>query len=307
MEKVLEHFMHVAFHGSISQASLSLGVTQPAISKSIKILESRYETELLVRQARGVKLTPAGQILLERCIRIENEMRAIENDIGSLFTEKECIRVGAGPAWELPIKAIISDFMLKFPNVHMEIISNTIAKLIPELESGALDIALGGENGSMLVESNELSFIPLIDSRLCIVANENHKLATMPECRLEELTHYQWVGYQHSKEMLEQINQLLDREQVNPVNFILETEFLDVALTLVEKNDALLCISNILLEKLKGRGIVEVKFREPVWCFHIGAWTKPSNQRRYLVNEFIRAISAQAELYNLNHTSPLLK
>lgn len=307
MEKLFVHFMQVALHGSISQASVFLGVTQPAISKSIKLLEERYDTSLLIRKARGVELTPAGVIVLERCIRIDNEMTAMVNDIGSLFTEKEKIRVGAGPAWELPIKAMISDFLLKFPNVHMEIQSNTITKLIPELVADNLDVALGGENGTYSLKSNELSFIPLIDSRLCIVANENHKLAKISECRLEELTHYQWVGYQNSKKMLEQVNHLLDREQVNPVNFILETEFLDVALTVVEKNDALLCISNILLEKLEGKGIVEVKLKEPIWYFHIGVWAKPSHQRRYLVNEFIKAISSQAELYNLNHTSSFIE
>jgi DNA-binding transcriptional LysR family regulator len=307
MEKVFQHFIQVANHGSISRASEALSITQPAISKSIKLLEQRYKTALFMRKSRGVELTAAGLLVLERCKRIESEINAIDSDIESLSLEQEVIRIGAGPAWEMPIRAMISDFLLRYPNIHMVIESDTISKLIPKMLSGELDIALGGEDGAALQANKELAFVPLIDTRLCIVAHHNHKLANVKECSLEELTHYPWVGYQHSKEMLEHVNSLLDREQIEPVGFVLETEFMEVALATICSNDGLMCISNTLLEKVRPHGVVEVNVTEPIWSFHIGAWVNPTYKRRFLVNQFMTAISQQAELYTLNHTSPLLK
>lgn len=306
MEKIFVHFMQVAYHGGITQASAALDITQPAISKSIKTLEQRYGTALFVRRSRGVELTEAGELMLERCIRIESEMKAIESDIETLFCNKDVIRIGAGPAWVLPIQSIISDFHLRFPKAHIVIESGSICQLVPRMLSGDLDIALGGEEGLMSSKSNELSFIPLIDNRICIVAHESHHLANVKTCQIRELANYPWVGYQQSSEMLEQVNRLLIREQVAPVQFTLETEFLDVATTLVSANDALMCISHTLLEKVKPLGIVEIPVKEPIWSFHIGAWVNPRYQNQELVAEFIKAISAQAELYMLNHPSPLL-
>jgi DNA-binding transcriptional LysR family regulator len=229
-------------------------------------------------------------------------MAAINRDIESLFRDKEELRIGAGPAWEMPINAMISQFFIRHPNVHLEIESDTITMLLPKLLSDELDLALGGENGYLVSGYEDLNFIPLIPTRLCIVANADHPLTQKRVERLEDLGHYPWVGYQHSTEMLDQINQYLTKEKASPVNFILQTQFLEVALTLVERNDALMCISSTVLDKLKGRNIAEVKTKEPIWHFHIGIWTRASSQRRFFVNAFIEQIKAQAELYNLNHT-----
>ncbi|WED29220.1 LysR family transcriptional regulator [Vibrio sp. DW001] len=301
MEKVLVHFKEVALHQSISQASLKLGVTQPALSKSIKLLEKRYQTSLLRRGARGVELTEAGKIVFERTLRIEHEMNALQKDLDSLGSEKQELRIGAGPAWEMPINAMISKFFLRYPNVHMEIQSNTIAQLLPKLINGELELALGRDNGNLVSGYDELNFIPLIPTRFCIIANKQHPLAQSGVTQLVGLQHYPWVGFQHSKEMLDHINRYLDKEKVKNVNFILETQFLEVALTMVEKNDALMCISNTVLNKLSDRNIVEVVLKEPIWHFHIGIWTRASSQRPYLVEEFIEDIKSQATLYNLNH------
>ncbi|MGV2990546.1 LysR family transcriptional regulator [Vibrio sp. E150_011] len=306
MEKVYVHFMQVAYQGSISQASAALNITQPAISKSIKTLEKRYKTPLFVRNSKGVEITPAGTIVLERCKRMENELQAMASDIEDLFSQHDRIKIGSGPAWEMPLCAIISDFLLRFPNSRMMIESDTISQLIPRMLSGELDIALGGEDSIGLDVNKELTFIPLIDTRLCIVAHESHKLAHMKKCKLDQLVHYPWIAYQHSEKILEHVNQLLDREQVAPVRFTLETEFMEVALMTLCKNDGLMCISHTLYEKVRHHGIVELVIDEPIWSYHIGAWVPPAYKRTPLVNEFINAISQQAELYNLNHSSPLL-
>ena len=293
MEKLFTHFMQVVLHGSISQAAIFLNITQPAISRSIKTLEERYKVQLFERKARGVELTPAGQIMIERCILIENEMKGMESEINSLFSEKESLRIGSGPAWETPIKEMISNFLFMYPNVHIEIMPNTIENLIPKLISGELDIVLGGENGKSFVENNDVSFIPLMDTRLCIIAHESHKLVQSPEYSLKQLSDYPWVGFQSSNSMLDSINKLLSRERTPPINFILKTGFIEVALALVKKNDALLCATNSLLHKIKNRGFVELPLNEPIWHYHIGVWTKPNAQRRHLINEFIKQIKQQ--------------
>lgn len=65
----LRYFAHIVETGSISKAAAELRVAQPALSKSIRLLEFDLKTPLLERSAQGVTPTRAGQTLYEhRCV-----------------------------------------------------------------------------------------------------------------------------------------------------------------------------------------------------------------------------------------------
>ena len=290
MEKLLLHFKEAAIHASISQASIQLGVSQPAISKSIKLLEARYKTSLFERKARGVELTSAGKILLERVQRIENEFVAITQEIKALNQQKTTLRIGAGSAWEGPICAFLPEFYLKYPQVRIEVQSNTIYQLIPALLNDEIELAFGGEDGASLVKNNELSFTPMMKSRMCIMANKNHPLAQGQVCDLETLTQYPWVAFQYSKVMLDHLNKQLDLERIHPVNFILQTDFLQMALTMVKHSDALMCISNRQLNQYNQSDITEVRIKEPIWHYHLGVWSKSPKYRSQVALDFIEEV-----------------
>ena len=63
--KQISYFQAVADSGSFARASEKLHISQPAISAQIGQLEAELNTELLVRHARGVRLTEAGTVFLE--------------------------------------------------------------------------------------------------------------------------------------------------------------------------------------------------------------------------------------------------
>lgn len=290
MEKLFVHFKEAALQASISQASIELGVSQPAISKSIKLLESRYKTTLFERKARGVELTAAGKILLERVQRIENELVAITQEIKALDRQKTTLKIGAGSAWEEAICSFLPSFYLKYPHVKIEVQSNTINQLIPALLNDEIELAFGGEDGAPLVKNNELSFTPIMKSRMCIMANKNHALAQGKICDLDTLTQYPWVAFQNSKAMLEHLNKQLDIERIRPVNFILQTEFLQMALTMVKRSDALMCISNRQLNQYNQSEITEVRIKEAIWHYHLGVWSKSPKSRSQIALDFIEEV-----------------
>ena len=64
--KLLTTFREVAVRGSFSEAAAALDFTQPAVSQHISRLESALGTRVLERSARGVTLTPAGEVLVGR-------------------------------------------------------------------------------------------------------------------------------------------------------------------------------------------------------------------------------------------------
>ena len=73
--RLLSVFREVATRGSFSDAAMALSFTQPAISQQIARLERQLGTRLLVRDARGVTLTPAGEMLLRHAETVLAQLR----------------------------------------------------------------------------------------------------------------------------------------------------------------------------------------------------------------------------------------
>lgn len=79
--ELMRNFSEVARCGSISQAAEQVGLTQPALSSSIKKLEHQLKTELFHRSKKGVLLTRSGQIFLQRSSGILRDWQKLTDDI----------------------------------------------------------------------------------------------------------------------------------------------------------------------------------------------------------------------------------
>ncbi|GAA0825399.1 LysR family transcriptional regulator [Marinomonas arenicola] len=291
MNKMLIHFTKAADLMSISQASIKLGISQPALSKSIRALEKKLDVTLIERHPRGIRLTPEGEIVYMRAQKIEFEMQAIERDIHTLQHNQQTLNIGAGPAWQKPITSILPEFLRRFPNVNVCIQAAPISQLITPLIEDNLDLAFGGENGQELLKNNGLAFTPMMDSHLRVIARKEHPLNINRVHQISALSHFPWIAFQASSEILNHVNNLLEREGGTRVRYILETEFLEMALEMVKNTDALLCISDQLFKQMDTDGLVSLNLSEPIWHFHLGAWAKPKETRSLLVNEFLNLLN----------------
>ncbi len=91
----LRYFQTVAKTLHFRRAAALLNVSQPPLSKSIKTLEDQLGTPLFVRSRRHVELTPAGQVLLERCETIFQELEDAKTEVKRYSPgEKGTIRIG---------------------------------------------------------------------------------------------------------------------------------------------------------------------------------------------------------------------
>ena len=77
----LEGFLVIAEKGSIRKASESLGITQPALSRQINILEDVLEQSLVERTRQGIELTEAGRLLRDFSRSLLRETEDIKRKI----------------------------------------------------------------------------------------------------------------------------------------------------------------------------------------------------------------------------------
>ena len=80
----LQRFVVIVESGSLSKAATRLGVTQPALTRTLQMLETHYGEQLVQRSASGVALTAFGQAVLTRAKLINAELRNLESEINAL-------------------------------------------------------------------------------------------------------------------------------------------------------------------------------------------------------------------------------
>lgn len=83
----LQYFLAVHRQGSFLKAASSLGLTQPALSRQIALLERELGRKVFLRTAAGVHLTPDGQRLLPHALEMEDRWREIRD----VFTEDSAL------------------------------------------------------------------------------------------------------------------------------------------------------------------------------------------------------------------------
>jgi LysR family transcriptional activator of dmlA len=119
----LSFFATLASCGSLSGAARELGITTPAVSKRLSLMESRVGISLVTRTTRRMSLTPEGEVLLEHARRILGEIA----DLDQLLTmskgmPKGRLRVNATLGFgRLHIAPIISRYVLQYPEVDVQL------------------------------------------------------------------------------------------------------------------------------------------------------------------------------------------
>ena len=172
----LRLFAAVVDHGGFTKAAAQLGLSQPAISKSLAELERSLHVRLIDRSGRSAQLTHAGQILHARAREIFGVERLAEHELREVRGLKRGrLRVAASPTiatYLLP--PVLARFHRRRPTVRITAIQanpTTVAKLL--LES-RVDVALTEDPPSDdLVEA-----IAWRVDELVVVAAAQHELLT---------------------------------------------------------------------------------------------------------------------------------
>jgi DNA-binding transcriptional LysR family regulator len=188
--KLLTTFREVAVRRSFSEAAAALAFTQPAISQHIGRLEEAVGTRLLERDARGVSLTPAGEVLLRHAALLLDGARRAEEDVRrAAGIGRARVRVAAFPtatAGLLP--GATRELRARRPDAELA---------LQVLEAGpAQDALLSDRVDLAVIVDSELSpapprvgveYLPIADDELRLAVAADHPLATRASVSLEEL------------------------------------------------------------------------------------------------------------------------
>jgi DNA-binding transcriptional LysR family regulator len=140
----LRHFVVVADLGSYAQASATLFLTQPALTRSIQSLEEELGGALFDRLGRRIALTPFGQVVLVRARRLVSDAEALKQTGKGLHAGLiGKLRVGLSSAPGALLSVPLMLHMAEHhPRLQVEISRGNTAVLLNELREQHLDAAI---------------------------------------------------------------------------------------------------------------------------------------------------------------------
>ena len=192
----LRVFREVATRGSFTAAADALHYTQPSISNQVARLEQEIGARLIERLPRGIRLTPAGQVLLGHAEAVLVRLADAEREVAETIANgSRTIRVAAFPTASATIlPPAIAAFQAAHPNVDVRLTEAEPPVALPGLLSGDYDVVLAYDYPVLAAPAPRgVDVEPLFVDQMAAALPAGHPLATRDCVTLTDLAADAWV------------------------------------------------------------------------------------------------------------------
>jgi len=246
-------FVTVARRRSFVLAAESLGLTQPAVSRSVRELEQILGQELIDRSTRGADVTPRGRAFLEAVeAALLQIWRGTQAVVGEVAAE-ESVRIGALPnVCSQFLPAIIRDFKQEFPSATVRVIPGTNADLLGSLRRGETDFVIGRLSTSQ--DMKGLMFEALFDEPLIFAARQDHPLAGVRPA-LQEVVRYPMVLPPEGTIIRQEASRFLASHGVMQLSDVVETTSSEFQRAYLAMTDAVAVVPRGVLQSELEQGV----------------------------------------------------
>jgi LysR family transcriptional regulator of gallate degradation len=278
----LEYFLRVAQRKNISTAAAELNVTQPTLTKSIKLLEDQLGVKLFERLPRGVALTSFGLTLLRHAETVHVQVKDAGDEIAALRSGTfGTVMIGAGPAWlrrHLPLA--VAQVIAKHPDIHIQIDGSFDETLLRALRQGELDFVVAEIPSPQ--DQQDLDVMRLTSDTIGVCCRSGHPLASRRNLTMRDLLTYPWVKPPRVTRAQRRLNALFVANDLPPPIGAVESGSMALLLNVLRHSDALTFMVSKTLQTREGEGLVMLKVpgltlsREAGIMTRRGGWLSPA-------------------------------
>lgn len=282
----IEYFSVVARHGHLGRAAEALGLSQPALSKSLRRLEHELGAKLVKRTPRGVELSAEGAALLARARELHLSVQAMAQEIRDVSRGRVGhVRIGAGPvsSAELLVEALLP-LLNEAPKISFDIDVSDNDLMIPALRRGELDLIVGYAPRALPREG--LVEEPLFEVEFVVVASSDHPLANRKTVTLAELSKERWTLTVSSLLTQQHLRRMFLERGLPPPDVAIETRSLRLRLQLVASSNLLDYTSRATYRSARASlGLTVLPVKELAWrrpvsvVYREGAYLSPAARR----------------------------
>jgi len=288
----LAHFIAIAECGSLGAAARRLGLSQPALSKSLRALEAELQVPLVHRTAHGARLTRYGRSFYARARAAQSELARAEEELRALAGGGAgSVAFGFGPvAAKVIVPEVVSAFRRQFPDAGVRLMEGFVHQLVPLVRDGALDFAVGPGLPEFRTDAS-LKFRPVFHYERVVIARRGHALVRGDSLR--DVATAEWLTFEPQGTL----EQLFTRLGLPAPRAVVQSDSADATIELLARTDMLGILPRPMLGADPRLAVVPV--REPLPPFTVGMFvradtplTRAAQVMSRLVTEVGRRVAA---------------
>jgi len=226
----LEIIRAIADTGSFTAAGAKLHVSQSAISRQILLLEDELGEAVFHRIGRRIRITPAGESLLQLSHRVFQDL---QDTVSAISDKQESLKgtmrlVGGMTVCLYVFPALLAEMRRVHPHLDLKITVGTAERSLAMLRSGAGDLGLI----TLPVDAADLVSVPVLEEELLLVTYPAHPLAKKKVITPADLNRQHFIVFETGSITRKLVEEFFTREQIKP-EIVMETENVEIIKAMV--------------------------------------------------------------------------
>ena len=253
----ISFFLKIVESGSLSAAATALAISQPALSRALKRLESRLGTDLFIRSSAGMEPTPFGEAFLVHAQIVQADAHRMIEDLNQIKgLSRGTARVGVLPsASNYILLPVIEKVLRTAPDIQIQIIEGSSSRLVAELEFGNIDFGIAS---SMLARDNEnIKIDDLLEEQLVVVCRAGHPLAARSPVDVAELLQIPWAVPEKGNAILQELRKLFTNSGLEPPGASISANSVHAMKLIVSTSDFLTLLPIMAVQAEIRSGLLE--------------------------------------------------
>ena len=226
----LEIIRAIADSGSFTAAGARLHVSQSAISRQILLLEDELGEPVFHRIGRRIRITPAGESLLQLSHRVFQDL---QDTVSAISDKQESLKgtmrlVGGMTVCLYVFPALLAEMRRVHPHLDLKITVGSAERSIAMLRSGAGDLGLI----TLPVDAADLVSVPVLEEELLLVTYPTHPFARKKTITPADLTREHFIVFEAGSITRKLVEEFFTRERIKP-EIVMETENVEIIKAMV--------------------------------------------------------------------------
>ena len=288
--------------GSYSQAAEKLNITQPGLTRNIRVLEERLGVKLLRRGKTGARPTDEGKVIAA----YGKKLFEINQRVSGYF---DGLRVGDFGKIRLGLAYTLSNAYLANP-IHeyleekthsvIQVSSGSTLELVEQLQAEKVDVVLGGVQINKA--SDDYVFEPLTKNYLMVIGRKGHPLVSKVQVDNKDLEAFRWIISAEFDPIRKDVDSFLSALGIKKNMISLETSSTSLIIETLLISDYLVALPSVIAQKLIDVGLMsEVKITEVHNLRPIGV----AYRRNSLDESFVQSFVTHIKRWFANHHGPM--
>ena len=269
--KQVRAFLHVAECRHYAEAAEQLHISQPALSISIRNLETQVGGELFNRSNRKVTLTPEGTAFLPVARRLLRDWEEAFADLNNLFSlQKGKLAIAVMPSFaNTLLPQLLLEFNRLHPNISISVQDVVMETAMLAVQSARAELAITFEADSL----HGMEFMPLFADSFMLICPTEHSLSSSLVVSWDDIAQFPFVAMNRGSTVRRWIDAIADANTLN-LNITAEVEQLVTVGQLVAAGLGVSVVPSLCKPLMQASGLMCITIQNSGLCKQVGILTR---------------------------------